>query len=61
MNIWLFVLIQALTSAVLGFIGMVVILSMGMFSGKAIIACFVVGFALSFPVAWFVSKRMSDS
>jgi hypothetical protein len=61
MNMWLFVVIQAVCSAILGFVGMVGVLTMGVVTGKAIIWCFVIGFILSFPVAWFIYKRVIDS
>ena len=60
-NIWLFVVIQAVCSAFLGFAGIVGVLNLGVITGTAIIWCFLIGFVLSFPIAWLIYKRMTES
>jgi uncharacterized membrane protein len=59
MNPWLFVVVQAVTSVIITFALIVVMLVMGMATGMNFIWCFVIGTVLSLPPAWFITKRMT--
>ena len=60
MNIWLFVVIQAVTSVIITFALIVVILVMDVATGMNFVWCFVTGTILSLPCAWIVYKRMTS-
>lgn len=58
MNIWLFVVVQAVTSVIITFALIVGILVMDMATGMNFVWCFVIGTILSLPVAWIIYKRI---
>lgn len=58
MNIWLFVIIQAVVSVIITFALIVVMLTLDMASGLNFVWCFVIGTVLSFPPAWIIFKRL---
>ncbi len=60
MNLWLFVAIQAVCSVVIGFTGIVIVLSLGWISASAIIWCFVISGIMSLPPAWLITKRLTQ-
>ncbi|MGB0960246.1 MAG: hypothetical protein ACPGVK_08350 [Halocynthiibacter sp.] len=60
MNIWLFAIIQAVTSAIITFALIIGILVMDYASsGMAFVWCFVIGMVASLPVAWVIYKNMT--
>ena len=59
MNIWLFVVIQAIISVMITFALFIVILTQDMATGMNFVWSFVIGQVLSFPAAWLVNKRMN--
>ena len=58
MNIWMFVVIQAIISVMITFALFVVILTQDMATGMNFVWAFVAGQVLSVPAAWLVYKRM---
>ncbi len=59
MNIWLFVVIQAITSVMITFALFIVILTNDMATGMNFLWAFLIGQALSFPAAWLIYKRIN--
>lgn len=57
----LFIVVQALCASVLGFAGIVAVLVMGYVNATAIIIAIIVGFVLSFPLAWLIQNRMTKA
>lgn len=58
-HIYLFVILQAVSAAVLGGIGIVAVLVLGHVSARAILIAIGVGFALSFPIALVLRNRLT--
>ncbi len=59
MNLWLFVVVQAVTSVIITFALIVVMLMLEMGTGMNFVWCFVIGTVLSLPIAWVVYSRMT--
>lgn len=58
MNIWLFVVIQAIASVMITFALFIVILTMEIATGMNFFWAFLAGQVLSLPIAWLVYKRI---
>ncbi|WP_136439453.1 hypothetical protein [Pacificoceanicola onchidii] len=59
MNIWIFVIIQAVISVMITFALFVVILTQDMATGMNFLYAFLIGQVLSIPAAFLVYKRMN--
>ncbi len=59
MNIWLFVVIQAIISVMITFALFIFILTNAMATGMNFVWSFLIGQVLSVPAAWLVYKRMN--
>lgn len=59
MNIWMFVVIQAIVSVMITFALFIVILTQDMATGMNFLYAFLIGQVLSIPAAWFIYKRMN--
>ncbi len=60
MNIWLFAILQAVTSVILTFVFIVIFLTLDRASGMNFVWSFIAGSVLSLPIAWLVYRRMTD-
>lgn len=58
MNIWLFAIVQVITSVMITFTLIIAILAMDVATGMNFIWSFVAGTVLSLPIAWIVYKRL---
>ncbi len=61
MNIWLFVIVQAVASVILTFVLIIGMLVLDMATGMNFVWCFVIGTVLSLPVAWVIYNRIRKS
>jgi len=59
MNLWLFIVIQAVTSVIITFALIVVILVMDMATGMHFVWCFAIGTVLSLLPAWLIYTRLT--
>ncbi|MEL6465288.1 MAG: hypothetical protein AAFQ58_09995 [Pseudomonadota bacterium] len=59
MNIWMFVIIQAIVSGMITFALFIVILTQDMATGMNFLYAFLIGQVLSIPAAWLIYKRMN--